>query len=412
MIGGYSEGYLLKRAEEIVADKEKGSRVFNTEMEAQYPRFHSSETHLGNVLGRGGFCVVSEISKITLREEINNHKSKKIKRLMADEDQITDSTFVHDRAFLGAHYLRRDKNPRYCIKALSREVVVSDDPHTFINGIVDLAIEARFLAAIRHPHIIKMRAVAMSTPFSRGFFLVLDRLYDILSRRLNWWAKRKITGVKKFVMDRKGKKKIAFWLERITVGYDLACAINYLHKINILYRDLKPDNIGFDSRGEVKIFDFGLAKELRPENKLDDGTYKLTSDTGSPRYMAPEVALGQTYNETSDIYSFGILLWQLCQMETPFDGFTVRMFEKKVIRGGVRPRCDPKWPEPVTKLMQRCWSTSIKQRPASMEEAAKVLYEEISKNNSDEEIFALLEESRSEFSFATTMTADTKSTPH
>lgn len=46
IIGGYSEGYLLKRAEEIVADKEKGSRVFNTEMEARYPRFHSSGTLL------------------------------------------------------------------------------------------------------------------------------------------------------------------------------------------------------------------------------------------------------------------------------------------------------------------------------------------------------------------------------
>lgn len=89
--------------------------------------------------------MVSEISKITLRENWGTHKSKKMKRLMADEDEITDS-IVHDRTFLGTHYLRRDKNPRYCIKMLSRESVVSDDPHTFINGIVDLAIEARFLA--------------------------------------------------------------------------------------------------------------------------------------------------------------------------------------------------------------------------------------------------------------------------
>ena len=54
---------------------------------------------------------------------------------------------------------------------------------------------------------------------------------------------------------------------------------------SIVYRDLKPDNIGFDVRGDVKIFDFGLAKEFNPANVLDDGTYKLTGDTGSPRYM-------------------------------------------------------------------------------------------------------------------------------
>jgi serine/threonine protein kinase len=57
---------------------------------------------------------------------------------------------------------------------------------------------------------------------------------------------------------------------------------------SIIYRDLKPDNVGFDVRGDVKIFDFGLAKELDLSKKLDDGTYNLTADTGSLRYMAPE----------------------------------------------------------------------------------------------------------------------------
>lgn len=52
-------------------------------------------------------------------------------------------------------------------------------------------------------------------------------------------------------------------------------------------RDLKPDNIGFDVRGDVKIFDFGLAKEIDPSKRLEDGTFKLTGDTGSLRYMAP-----------------------------------------------------------------------------------------------------------------------------
>jgi hypothetical protein len=49
----------------------------------------------------------------------------------------------------------------------------------------------------------------------------------------------------------------------------------------------KPDNLGFDVRGDVKLFDFGLAKELDVKKKLEDGTYHLTADTGSLRYMAP-----------------------------------------------------------------------------------------------------------------------------
>lgn len=66
--------------------------------------------------------------------------------------------------------------------------------------------------------------------------------------------------------------------------------LSSLSCISIIYRDLKPDNIGFDVRGDVKIFDFGLAKELPTSEKLADGTYNLTADTGSMRYMAPEGA--------------------------------------------------------------------------------------------------------------------------
>ena len=55
----------------------------------------------------------------------------------------------------------------------------------------------------------------------------------------------------------------------------------------------------------------GLAKEVDPAKKLEDGTYKLTGDTGSLRYMAPEVSLGKPYNDTVDTFSFAILCWQM-----------------------------------------------------------------------------------------------------
>ena len=65
--------------------------------------------------------------------------------------------------------------------------------------------------------------------------------------------------------------------------YPFLCSL-----FSIVYRDVKPDNIGFDVRGDVKIFDFGLAKEINRSKVLGDGTYQMTGDTGSPRYMAPE----------------------------------------------------------------------------------------------------------------------------
>jgi serine/threonine protein kinase len=165
--------------------------------------------------------------------------------------------------------------------------------------------------------------------------------------------------------------------------------------LSIVYRDIKPDNIGFDVRGDVKIFDFGLAKEFHPSERDGDGTFKLTGDTGSPRYMATEVALEKPYNETCDVYSFSILLWQILKMELPFEGYTMSMFKRKVIEGGARPKNDPKWPEKIQDAMRRGWADDISHRPA-MEDMAAVLRDEINRH-SDEDVDEIMDASRKSY---------------
>lgn len=138
------------------------------------------------------------------------------------------------------------------------------------------------------------------------------------------------------------------------------------HIISFPVRDLKPDNIGFDIQGTVKLFDFGLAKEL--DDSFKSGAcpecYELTGNTGSMRYMSPEVALRVPYHLSADVYSFGLLLWQICSLEVPFHGLSRNDHWTYVIEGSERPVLDPTWSSTIHDLIQRCWDPVATCRPS------------------------------------------------
>ncbi len=110
--------------------------------------------------------------------------------------------------------------------------------------------------------------------------------------------------------------------EALRIGREVTKALARAHELNIVHRDLKPDNVMLTPAGDVKVLDFGLA---RREKAAAPSTSFVTRDgeiVGTPAYMSPEQSSGKHVDARSDVFSFGVMLFELLTGEPPFRGDT------------------------------------------------------------------------------------------
>ena len=115
--------------------------------------------------------------------------------------------------------------------------------------------------------------------------------------------------------------------------HQLIDALEYAHDRGIVHRDLKPANIKFTPDGRLKVLDFGFAKALSTDTGCATGWRELADDDdaatqlgvimGTAAYMSPEQARGQTVDKRADIWSFGVVVYELLTGKLLFDGDTV-----------------------------------------------------------------------------------------
>src|SRR6195256_3622694 len=141
----------------------------------------------------------------------------------------------------------------------------------------------------------------------------------------------------------------------------LLSAVGVAHDYSVVHRDLKPDNSRISNRGKTKILDFGISK-------LVDDKHRLTatgSMVGTPAYMAPEQVKGEVVDKTSDVYSLGMILYELLHGEPPFTGALPAVLHAQVFD---RPRASTAIPSPIMEIIWKATAKDRSQRFQTCEE--------------------------------------------
>ena len=274
--------------------------------------FGNKEIVLGKKLGSGEFSHVYLVKSFRL-------KDNELKEIVGSDEMET-------RQYMKGREKYRDTNKSsYALKHLRPELLDKYSATEYAHFASDLVQEAEFLSLLQHPNIIKLRGTSCDDYLGfeqgpKGYFLIIDRLNETLDHRIAKWKKNngKSSIIKTIARKESNDDGRDLLSEQLEILLQITAAFVYLHEKNIIFRDLKPANVGFDVRGDVKLFDFGLAKMMPPDGDSYQEVFEM-SGAGSPRYMAPEV-MGETptYNLKADVYTFGILMWEVLALQKPY----------------------------------------------------------------------------------------------
>ncbi len=198
------------------------------------------------------------------------------------------------------------------IKLMNREVATDSDQ------LERFRREARAVAQLSHPHIVGV--IDAGEDESRPYIVLEYVEGETLKDRIRRLGRLPIT-------------------EAVAYAIEITRALGAAHAHHIVHRDVKPQNVLVDEEGSPKVTDFGIARTLDEEGLTADGRVLGTTD-----YVSPEQALGQPVTGQSDLYSLGVLLYEMLTGEVPFKGESQVAVAMKHVREQV-PDVQSKRPE-------------------------------------------------------------------
>ena len=279
----------------------------------------------------------------------------------------------------------------------------------------DLSNESDILKKCSHHHIIQIFGFGeQPRPFLVQEHLTGGTLADMLLTSTSCSDISSCSSITEIAVIKSCNNSI-FHLHTLSISYDralyvsrsLSRALQYLHEdlspdFAVVHRNLKPESIGFSGEGHLKLYDFTLASLLTKRGSDMETSGVLVGKVGSLRYMAPEMYLMGPYTEKVDVYSFGIILWQLITCKKPFQGYTSDQLKSEVevttilcpccyyvlppsythpavyhlsillsilqvLSGGARPELSDRqfaMSDPLRELVTSCWASNPCDRPS------------------------------------------------
>ncbi|XP_057962934.1 serine/threonine-protein kinase STY8-like [Malania oleifera] len=222
----------------------------------------------------------------------------------------------------------------YCSQEVAIKVLRPDRVNA--DMLREFSQEVYIMRKIRHKNVVQFIGASTLSPnlFIVTEFMSRGSVYDFLHKQ-------------------RGSFKLPSLLK---VAIDVSKGMNYLHQNNIIHRDLKTANLLMDENKVVKVADFGVAR-VQAESGV------MTAETGTYRWMAPEVIEHRPYDHKADVFSFGIVLWELLTGELPYALLTPLQAAVGVVQKGLRPMVPKRTQPKLAELLGRCWQHEPTRRP-------------------------------------------------
>ena len=204
-------------------------------------------------------------------------------------------------------------------------------------------IEAQAVAMLSHPNIVSVYDVSHTAGVE---YIVMELIEGVT------------------LMQYMQKKGALSWKEAAHFSTQIAKALEHAHSKGIVHRDIKPQNIMILRDGAIKVADFGIAALESAQEQRSDQT------VGSVHYIAPEQARGETPDTRSDIYSLGVVMYEMLTGQMPYDGETAEQIALKHIAGvAVPPRqLNAEIPEELERITLKAMNADIRERYQSASE--------------------------------------------